>query len=112
MLGKLFGFGKPQKLKRIPSDMLAYIQIEGEAIKDANDKQMIVSYAYGKLDTISWYIELLTTGSEKYIVPHSLEHLNDIKQQLMAIIKKIMNTPVPSSSAPLISIEYPKGHEG
>ena len=43
-------FGKPKKLKRIPYDLAAYCQIEAEAIKDANDKQMISSYCLGKLE--------------------------------------------------------------
>ena len=30
-----------KKLKKIPYDLAAYCQIEAEAIKDANDKQMI-----------------------------------------------------------------------
>jgi len=55
-------------LEKIPSDLLACIQIEGEAIKDANDKQMIISYAYKKLEMVEWYIELITVGSKKYIV--------------------------------------------
>ena len=105
-------FGRPKKLKKIPSDLLAYIQIEGEAIKDANDKQMIVSYAYGKLDTINWYIELHEVGSNKYIVPHSLDHLNGIKQQLLTIIKKIMDQPAPKADRPLLDIKYPKDYEG
>ena len=104
-------FGRKKKLKKIPSDLLAYIQIEGEAIKDSNDKQMIISYAYKKLELVEWHIELLTVGSKKYIVPQSMEQLSSIKQQLQSLIKKIMDTPIPSSSS-LISINYPKGYEG
>ena len=33
-------FNKPKKLKKIPSDLVSYIQIETEAIKDANDKMV------------------------------------------------------------------------
>ncbi len=36
----LFG---PQKLPKIPYDLVSYIQIETEAIRDYNDKQMISS---------------------------------------------------------------------
>ena len=64
-------FGKPQKLKRIPSDLVSYIQIETESIQDANDKMMISSYCLSKLDIVNWYLELLEVGSEKYIVPQS-----------------------------------------
>jgi len=105
-------FGNPKKLKPIPSNLLSYIQIEGEAIKDSTDKQMIVSYAHGKMDTINWYVDLLTVGSDKYVVPHSLEHLNSIKQQLQSLIDKIMNTPIPSQPSSQSSYNYPKGYEG
>jgi hypothetical protein len=101
-----------KKLKKIPADLLSYIQIEGEAVKDANDKQMIVSYAYGKIETIDWYIELLDTGSKKYIVPQSREHLVSVKQQILAAIKQIMATPLPQAGRPLIDIKYPSGYEG
>lgn len=101
-----------KKLKKIPADLVSYVQIEGEAIRDANDKQMIVSYAYGKIEMIDWYIELLTVGSKKYIVPQSREHLENVKQQLLAAIKKIMDTPIPKADRPIIDIQYPKGYEG
>lgn len=106
----LFG---PKKLPKFPSNMLSYIQIEGEAIKDANDKQMISSYAHGKLEKIDWYIELLKSGSDKYVVPHSLESLQDMRQRLLTIIKGIMATPIPKAgSRPLMDNKYPKDYEG
>jgi len=105
-------FGRPKKLKKIPSNLLSYIQIEGEAIKDANDKQMISSYAHGKLDTIDWYIDLLKSSSTKYVVPHSLEHLQDVRERLLTIIKGVLATPLPKGGKPLMDIEYPKGYEG
>ena len=99
-----------KKLKRIPANLVAYVQIEGEAVKDANDKQMIVSYAYNKLEMIDWYIELLTVGSKKYIVPQSKEHLLSIKNELLAAIKKIMDVPIPKADRPIIDIKYPPGY--
>ena len=101
-----------KKLKRIPSDLVSYVQIEGEAIQDANDKQIIVAYAYSKLELIDWYIELLDTGSKKYIVPQSRNHLVSVKTQLESAIKKIMDTPLPKTDRAIISINYPKGYEG
>jgi len=105
----LFG---PKKLPTFPSNMLSYIQIEGEAIKNANDKQMISSYAHGKLDKVDWYIQILKSGSDKYVVPHSLEHLQDLRKRLQAAIKKIMDMPIPKGGRPLMNIKYPKGYEG
>ena len=45
-------FNKPKKLKKIPSDLVSYIQIETEAIRDANDKMMITSYCLSKLEDL------------------------------------------------------------
>ena len=102
----------PKKLKKIPADLVAYVQIEGEAVKDSNDKQMIVSYAYGKIELIDWYIELIDIGSKKYIVPQSREHLISIKNQLLSAIQKIMERPVLKPGDAIISVKYPDGYEG
>ena len=106
-------FGNPKKLKKIPYDLVSYITIETEAIRDANDKMMISSYCLGKLKTIEWYIELLRMGSKKYIVPHSMSELEDIRSQLMACHKEIMSVKIKNpSERPYLDIEYPKGYEG
>ncbi|MCM1235592.1 MAG: hypothetical protein NC489_36295 [Ruminococcus flavefaciens] len=102
-----------KKLKKIPNDLIAYISIETEAIKDANDKMMIASYCLGKIEIVEWYIELLEVGSKKYIVPHTKPYLENVRTQLLACYKKIMATPIPKTQErPLIDIQYPKGYEG
>lgn len=102
-----------KKLKKIPIDLVSYIQIETEAIKDFNDKQMISSYCLGKLETVNWYLELLETGSKKYIVPQSKEHLQMIRDQLMECHKQIMSVKIKNpADRPLIDIKYPRGYEG
>lgn len=101
-----------KKLKKIPTDLIPYIQIETESIKDANDKMMISSYCLGKIEIVEWYIELLEVGSKKYIVPHTKPYLETLRTQLLACFKKIMDTPIPKKDRPLIDIQYPKGYEG
>lgn len=102
-----------KELKRIPYDLVSYIQIETEAIRDANDKQMISSYCLGKLRTVEWYIELLRTGSEKYIVPHSLSELEGIREELKRCHRQIMNVKIARpGERPILDIKYPKGYEG
>lgn len=106
-------FGKPKKLKRIPSDLVSYIQIETEAINDFNDKQMISSYCLDKLKIVEWYIELIEAGSKKYIVPHKKRELEEIRDALRACHKEIMAVKVKKNSErPLIDIKYPKGYDG
>ena len=103
----------PKKLKKIPYDLVSYIQIETEAIRDANDKMMISSYCLSKLELVNWYLELLEVGSKKYVVPQSKEHLEMLRDQLIACHKAIMSVKInPPNERPLISVNYPKGYEG
>lgn len=101
-----------KKLKKIPRDLVAYITIETEAIKDANDKMMIASYCTSKIEIVEWYIELLEVGSKKYVVPHTKPYLESLRTQLLACYKKIMDTPIPKANRPIIDIQYPDGYKG
>lgn len=101
-----------KKLKKIPRDLVAYIQIETESIEDANDKMLIASYCIDKLEIVEWYIELLEVGSEKYIVPDSLSYLRTVRTQLIQCYKNIMAVKVtPKSQRPLYDINVlPAGY--
>lgn len=104
---------KPKKLKRIPVDLVSYIQIETEAIRDFNDKQMISSYCLSKLELVNWYLELLEIGSEKYIVPQSKAYLESVRDGLMECHKQIMRVKITRpGDRPIMDIKYPKGYEG
>ena len=106
-------FGRPKKLKRIPSDLVSYIIIEGEAIKDANDKQMISSYCLHKLDLVNWYIDVLDAGDKRYVVPHSRAQLERIRDELQDAHRQIMAVKIPKpGDRPIIEIKYPKGYGG
>ena len=105
-------FGRPKKLKRIPSDLVSYIIIEGEAIRDANDKQMISSYCLHKLDLVNWYIDVLDAGDKHYVVPHSKAQLERIRDELQEAHRQIMAVKIKNTQdRPIIEIKYPKGYE-
>ena len=109
----LYESTKMKKLKKIPRDLVAYITIETESIRDANDKMMIASYCLSKLEIVEWYIELLEVGSKKYIVPHSLPYLQSLRTQLLQCYNNIMKVKiVRPNERPLIKIDYPAGYTG
>ena len=83
-------FSKVKKLKKFPSDLIAYITIETEAIRDYNDKLLLASYTLSKIDMVEWYAELLETGSKNYIVPYTKDQLQRLRIQLLNCYKKIM----------------------
>lgn len=102
-----------KKLKRIPSDLVSYIQIETEAIETSNDKMMISSYCLSKLEMVNWYLELLEVGSKKYIVPQSKAYLESVRDQLVECHREIMRTKTKKpGDRPIMDIKYPKGYEG
>ena len=106
-------FNKPKKLKRISYDVVSYIQIETEAIRDFNDKQMISSYCLHKLEMVEWYSALIDADSEKYIVPQTREQLETIRKQLMECHKEIMRVKIKNANnSSYLDIQYPKGYEG
>ena len=112
-LKRMYESTKMKKLKKIPRDLVAYITIETESIRDATDKMMIASYCLGKLEIVEWYIELLEVGSKKYIVPHSLPYLQSVRTQLLQCYSNIMKVKIVNpNERPLIKIDYPKGYEG
>lgn len=103
----------PERLKKIPYDLVSYITIETDSIQDNNDRQMLSSYCLGKLEIVKWYLALLDAGSEKYIVPHTKSELEDIKEQLLTCHARILNTKVSNpSNRPSLDVQYPKGYEG
>jgi hypothetical protein len=112
-MGMFFSKKGPEKLKKIPYDLVSYISIEIDAIQDNSDRHIISSYCLGKLEIVNWYINLLDVGSVKYIVPHSKSELENIREQLLACHKRIMDMKAPSpNDRSFLNIKYPKGYEG
>ena len=83
-----------KKLKKIPKDLVPYIQIETQAIKTYNDKHLIMGYCVSKLEIVDWYISLLEVGSKKYIVPHTKQYLIMLKTELLKCYKAIIHKKI------------------
>ena len=72
---------------------------------------MIVSYIYNKIEIIDYYISIIDSKNQKYIVPHtreSLVRMRDMldKYRIAAITRKKPDVKYG------INIQYPTGYEG
>lgn len=104
-------FNKVKKLKRIDPLELDYIGLEVNNIKSNDDRMMVVSYIYSKLDIIDYYISIIDSGNPKFIVPHSREALVSMRELLDKYRLQAINKKLPEVKYG-ISIQYPSGYEG
>lgn len=82
---------KPKKLKAIPiRDIVSYITVEMNAIKDANDQAMLSGYTCSKLELVDFYITVIDTNDSRYIVPHDRSYLVNGQTQLNNLLSQIL----------------------
>ena len=105
------GIFGPKRMKRIDPADIDYIGLEVENIKTNDDKMMIISYIYNKMDIIDYYIGLLDCKSNKYLIPHTRESLINMKKQLEEYRVAALRFKLPKIEYG-ISIQYPEGYEG
>ena len=104
-------FNRVHKLKRIDPADIDYIGLEVNNIKSNDDKMMIVSYIYNKIDTIDYYLALIDSKNPKYVIPHSRESLVNMRNILEKYKNDAINRKLPEVNYG-ISIQYPTGYEG
>ena len=85
--------------------------MEVNNIKSNDDKMMIVSYIYNKIDTIDYYLALIDSKNPKYVIPHSRESLVNMRNILEKYKNDAINRKLPEVNYG-ISIQYPTGYEG
>lgn len=104
-------FNRPCRLKKIDPADIDYIGLEIGNIKSNDDKMMIVSYIYNKIETIEYYLTILESKSPKYIVPHSQESLIKMRDTLEKYKSEVINMKIPEIRYG-INIQWPTGYEG
>lgn len=103
---------KPKKLKQIPiRDIVSYITVELNAIRDTNDQAMLSAYTCSKLELIDFYIACIDTNDERYIVPHTRQYLVDGQTQLNNLLTRILQIiPVNKNDRVWkVNVNYPEG---
>mgnify|MGYP006872973065 CR=1 FL=1 len=81
---------KPKKLKPIPRDIIPYITIEMNNIKDSNDQAMLAGYTCSKLELVDFYLNCIDTQDDRYIVPHTRQYLVQLQSDLNRLLAQIL----------------------
>ena len=104
-------FNRVVKLKRIDPAELDYIAIEIDNIKSNDDKMMLISYIYSKIEIVDYYLSIISSNNRKYSVPHSKESLLQIRERLARYRDIVISQKIPEINYG-ISIQWPTGYEG
>lgn len=102
---------KPKKLKPIPRDVVAYITVEINAIKDTNDQAMLSGYTCSKLELVDFYLNCIDTQDDRYIVPHTRQYLVQMQDDLNRLLKQILSIKPVNRSTRIwqANVTYPEG---
>lgn len=102
-----------KKLKRINPIEIDYIDTEISNIRTNDDKMLLLSYTYSKINRVQYYLDILDNPkySKKYRVPNTREELLLFKKRLDILKDKIINYKIPEIKYG-IHIQYPAGYEG
>jgi hypothetical protein len=84
----------PKKLKPITRQTIVYIQTSIAEIRDANDRSILAGYCASKLELVDFYLTVLDTQDERYIVPHNRQYLTAVQTQLNALLAQILSVKV------------------
>ena len=102
-----------KKMKRIDPSIVDYVNIRKDDIKSNDDKLMLVSYIYSKMDLINYYLSIMENPKyeRKYIFANSRNELLRMKMQLEKLREIIVNYRIPETKYG-IQIVYPDGYYG
>ena len=102
-----------KKMKRIDPSIPDYIAIRKGDIKSNDDKLMLVSYIYSKIDLINYYLDIMENPqtANKYIFYNSKNELIRIREALEKDRIEILNYKIPEVRYS-IQVQYPTGYEG
>lgn len=105
---------RPKKLKQIPRDIIPYISIEMNAIQDTNDQAMLSGYTCAKLELVDFYLNVIDTNDDRYIVPHNRQYLVTMQTELNKLLSQILRIkPINRNDRVWrVNVNYPEDWRG
>lgn len=98
---------RPKKLKPFPADLVPYITVEMNNIKDENDQAMLTGYTSSKIELCDFYITCIDTNDSRYIVPHTRQYLVNLNTQLNDLLTKILKIKPINRTSQMWKVNYP-----
>lgn len=106
---------RPKKLKPLPArDIVSYITIEMNNVRDANDQAMLAGYTCSKLELCDFYINCIDTSDDRYVVPHDRAYLVRFQSDLNRLLTQILAIkPINKQDRVWkVNVTYPEGWRG
>jgi hypothetical protein len=106
---------KPKKLKPLDArGIVSYITVEMNNIQDSNDQAMLSGYTCSKLELVDFYLNVLDTQDDRYIVPHNRQYLVNFQTDLNKLLAQILRIrPVNKADRVWrVNVNYPEGWRG
>lgn len=93
-----------KKLKRISKESVGYVKIRGANAPDADTLCMIVSYGYSVMERCEWYMSLIQSQDQRYIVPQSYGELENIKNMMNTVLEGLLKNPIVKKNSPVLDM--------
>lgn len=103
---------RPKKLKPITRDIVPYVNEQMRNIGSTNDQAMLAGYVSNKLEFIDFYITVIDTHDDRFIVPHSRDYLVSLQNDLNRLLTQILNTRPVNKYERVWKMNLPAGYEG
>lgn len=103
---------RPKKLKPITRDIIPYVTDQMRNIKSSNDQAMLAGYVSNKLEFIDFYITVIDTNDDRFIVPHSREYLVSLQNDMNRLLTQILNTKPINKYERVWKMNLPDGYQG
>lgn len=102
-----------KKMERIDPATVDYIAVRKDDMKTNDDKLMLVTYIYGKLDLINYYLDIMDNPkyAKRYVFANSRNELLRMRDQLEKLKTQILEYRIPEVRYG-IQIAYPDGYTG
>ena len=102
-----------KKLDRIDPATVDYIAVRKDDMKTNDDKLMLVTYIYGKLDLINYYLDIMDNPNMRSGTFLQIAEMNylECRDQLEKLKTQILEYRIPEVRYG-IQIAYPDGYTG